>query len=59
MGKSLRTVPGTEEKPIAIYFEQKSQESDVWHWADSLIKKKKKLVLHSFSFSVNLALSNG
>ena len=42
MGKSLRTVPGTEEKPIAIYFEQKSQESDVWHWADSLIKKKKK-----------------
>lgn len=48
MGKSLRTVPGTEEKPIAIYFEQKSQESDVWHWADSLIKKKKKKISTPF-----------
>lgn len=50
MGKSLRTVPGTEEKPIAIYFEQKSQESDVWHWADSLIKKKKKISTPFFLF---------
>ena len=34
MCKSFRTVPGTEEKPITVSFEQKSQELSMWHGVD-------------------------